>query len=77
MAEREEKVQEEENKTLEQLFAGLDDVVEKLEEGSTSLEESFRLYQKGMEMLKMCNDKIDTVEKKVLILEENGEIHEF
>ncbi len=77
MTEREDKVQEDQETTLEQLFAGLDDVVEKLEEGSTSLEESFRLYQKGMEMLKMCNDKIDTVEKKVLIMEENGETHEF
>lgn len=77
MAEHGDKVQEGQEMTLEQLFAGLDDVVEKLEEGSTSLEESFRLYQKGMEMLKICNDKIDTVEKKVLIMEENGETHEF
>ena len=29
------------------------------------------------EMLKKCNDKIDKVEKQVLILEENGETHEF
>ena len=34
-------------------------------------------YQKGMEMLKLCNEKIDTVEKKVQVLEENGEIHDF
>ena len=51
--------------------------MEKLEEGETSLEESFRLYQKGMEMLKSCNDKSDAVEKQVLILEEHGETHEF
>ncbi|MCB7303518.1 exodeoxyribonuclease VII small subunit [Bariatricus massiliensis] len=68
---------EENKETLEELFQSLDDVVEKLEEGETSLEESFRLYQKGMEMLKSCNDKIDAVEKQVLILEENGETHEF
>ena len=68
---------EENKETLEELFQSLDDVVEKLEEGETSLEESFRLYQKGMEMLKSCNDKIDAVEKQVLLLEENGETHEF
>lgn len=67
----------EKEETLEELFQGLDAVVEKLEEGETSLEESFKLYQKGMEMLKSCNDKIDAVEKQVLILEENGETHEF
>ena len=59
--------------SLEELFAKLDQVAKELESGDTSLEESFGLYQKGMEMLKLCNEKIDTVEKKVQVLEENGE----
>lgn len=63
--------------SLEELFSGLDALITKMEKGETSLEESFVLYQKGMEMLKMCNSKIDDVEKKVLILEESGELHEF
>lgn len=67
----------EEQESLEDLFAGLDGVVEKLEQGETSLEESFRLYQAGMEMLKKCSKKIDAVEKQILILEENGKTHEF
>ena len=66
-----------EEKTLEDLFANLDQIVEKLQNGETSLEESFSLYQKGMNMLKTCNEKIDKVEKQVLVLEENGETHEF
>ena len=41
------------------------------------LEESFRLYKQGMDMLRQCSEKIDQVEKQVLILEENGETHEF
>ena len=71
------KTSAEEQLTLEELFVKLDEVAEKLEEGDTSLEESFLLYQKGMEMLKQCNEKIDSVEKQVLVLEENGETHEF
>lgn len=63
--------------TLESLFSELDQVAAKLESGEASLEESFQLYQKGMQMLKLCNEKIDEVEKKVLILEESGEVHEF
>lgn len=63
--------------SLEELFAKLDQVAKELESGDTSLEESFGLYQKGMKMLKLCNEKIDTVEKKVQVLEENGEIHDF
>lgn len=71
------KTSKEEELTLEALFEQLDVVTDKLEGGETSLEESFRLYQEGMEMLKKCNEKIDTVEKQVLVLEENGDTHEF
>ena len=35
------------------------------------------MYHKGMELLKVCNDKIDTIEKKMMVLDENGEEHEF
>lgn len=67
-----------ENKpTLEELFESLDGVVARLEGEDISLEESFQLYQKGMEMLKECNETIDTVEKKVQILDEDGEAHDF
>ena len=49
------------------------EVVKQLEGDTVSLEDSFRLYQQGMELLKACNDKIDLVEKKMLVLDENGE----
>ena len=65
----EDKKPEEEN--LEDLFKNLDRIVERLQNGETSLEESFSLYQEGMKMLQSCNDKIDKVEKQVLVLEEN------
>ena len=42
----------------------MDGIVEKLESRDISLEESFTLYQKGMELLKQCSSKIDRVEKK-------------
>lgn len=71
------KNKKEEELTLETLFADLDEVVEKMESGDTTLEESFQLYQKGISMLKQCNEKIDLIEKQVLILEENGDLHEF
>ena len=66
-----------EDKTLEIVFQELDEVVKKLEGDNISLEESFGLYHKGMDLLKVCNEKIDTVEKKMLMLDENGEVHEF
>lgn len=63
--------------TLEAVFEQLDEIVEQLEGESVSLEDSFQLYHKGMDLLKICNEKIDTVEKKMQILDENGEEHEF
>lgn len=65
------------NLTLEQTFTGLEEVIRKMEQGDVSLEESFRLYHEGMDMLKSCNDKIDKIEKQMLILDEGGTLHEF
>lgn len=64
-------------KTLEEMFEQLDEIVKQLEGAEVPLEESFQLYHKGMELLKACNEKIDAVEKKMLILDENGEQHEL
>jgi exodeoxyribonuclease VII small subunit len=66
-----------EKQTLEEVFEQLDGIVNKMEADDISLEESFHLYHQGMELLKVCNDKIDTIEKKMMVLDENGEQHEF
>ena len=64
-------------KSLEEAFNELDALTERLEKRGISLEESFRIYKKGMDLLKYCSEKIDTVEKKMLQIDENGEISEF
>ncbi len=62
---------------LEEAFVQLEETVAALEQEEISLEESFRIYKEGMELLKKCNQAIDQVEKKVLVLNEDGETHEF
>ena len=64
-------------KTLEEAFSELDVLADKLEYRDTSLEDSFRLYQPVMGLLKLCNDKLDTVEKKMLQMNEDGSLGEF
>lgn len=64
-------------KNIEDVFQELDVIAEKLESSDTSLEDSFRLYKKGMELLKYCSGKLDTVEKKMLQMEEDGTLREF
>lgn len=68
---------EEKELTLEESFAQLDKMIEALESRDISLEDSFKTYQSGMELLKSCNEKIDTVEKKMQLINENGELNEF
>lgn len=68
---------EKEELTLEESFAKLDEMLERLEDRELPLEDSFRLYQQGMELLKHCSEKIDTVEKKILIMNGDGGFDEF
>ena len=72
----EEKVTEE-RQSLDEMFAQLEGVIAEMEKDGISPEHSFDLYNKGMGLLKECSKSIDEVEKKVLILDEDGETHEF
>ncbi len=62
---------------LEEAFEKLNVIIEELEKPDIELENSFSLYQKGMKLLKQCNDSIDKVEKELIILSENGETDEL
>ena len=64
-------------KSLEETLQEIEDIINKMDREEISLEESFKEYQKGMELLKKCSETIDRVEKKVLILNENGGLDEF
>lgn len=62
---------------IQDIFSGLDEVVCGMEKEDVSLEQSFDLYHKGMELLKRCGEKIDRIEKKMVMLDDKGEEHEF
>lgn len=74
MAETEEK---KEAKSIEETFGELDILAQKLEDRDTPLEESFRLYRQGMELLRDLSGRLDTVEKKMLQMNEDGTFREF
>ena len=65
------------NISLEEAFQKLDTLIEELEKPENSLEASFRAFEQGMQLVKYCNDAIDKVEKKVLVLSQEGELDEF
>lgn len=71
------KKQEMDELTLEESFEKLEEILEALESREITLEESFQTYARGMELLKQCNEKIDTVEKKMQLINEEGELSDF
>lgn len=80
MTKRQEEDQEgtqKEEMSLEEAFAALDEIAAALEDEDITLEDSFVAYKRGMDLLKICNDRIDRVEKKVMVLNEEGGLDEF
>ena len=66
------KAEEQEQRSLEENFSELEELIEQLEVEDISLEDAFTAYSKGMNVLKQCNEQIDRVEKQVMKLNEEG-----
>ena len=77
MSEEKKEILEEDELTVEQSFARLDEMVSALESEDVSIEDSFRIYQDGMKLLKKVGQKLDGYEKKMLSLTEDGVLEEF
>ena len=68
---------EKKGETLEDGIRAVESIIKQMEASDASLEASFHLYQQGIEQLKNCNEMLDAVEKKMLVLGQNGELNEF
>ncbi|MBU8879328.1 exodeoxyribonuclease VII small subunit [Bacillus sp. FJAT-29790] len=64
--------------TFEEAMEQLEVIVEKLEEGDVPLEEAINIYKQGMELSKLCHDKLKNVESQLTqILTEDGRKENF
>lgn len=54
--------------TIEENLARLDEIISKLDNKDTSLEDAFKEYESGIKLVKECNEAIDKVEKDVITL---------
>ena len=63
--------------TLEELFENIESIIDELGNPEIAIEDAFTKYEAGMKILKDCNSKIDTIEKKVLKISEDGGLDEF
>lgn len=63
----------EKNKSFEESLSELEQIVQKLERGDISLEESIANFQQGIELSRYCASKLDEAEKKISILLQDEE----
>ena len=64
--------------TFEEAMEQLEVIVEKLEEGDVPLEEAINIYKQGMELSKLCHDKLKNVEAQLTqVLTEDGRKENF
>jgi exodeoxyribonuclease VII small subunit len=60
--------------SFEEAMEQLEVIVQRLEKGDVPLEEALTIYKKGMELSKLCHDKLKTVEEQLTsIITDNGE----
>ncbi len=57
---------------IEDNFKELDELLEKMQDEEVSLDESFEMYKKGIEIVKDSNEQIDMIEKQIEVLEEES-----
>jgi exodeoxyribonuclease VII small subunit len=63
--------------SLETNLKELESIVSKMEQGDMALEESIKSYEKGMLLLKLCQDSLKEIEQKVLILSAENTLEQF
>lgn len=54
--------------TIEESFEKLDKIVSQLGDGSLSMNEAFKLYKEGVQLVNNCNNMLDKVEKQLVVL---------
>jgi exodeoxyribonuclease VII small subunit len=57
--------------SLEEMLQKIEETIQDMERPDMSLEETFRAYESGLKMIKEANNKIDLVEKEMIILQQD------
>ena len=57
-----------EDMSFESALARLEAIVRMLESGNAALDESLSVFEEGIALVKMCNEKLEAAEQKVKML---------
>ncbi|TGC08499.1 exodeoxyribonuclease VII small subunit [Methanolobus halotolerans] len=64
-----------EDMSFEESLEQLESLVDKLERGQLLLDESIDVFEKGMRLARICNQKLSKAERKIeVLIEENGKL---
>ena len=61
-------------KDFEAAIAELESIVKKLEDGDLPLEESLKLYERGVQLSRFCHSRLEEAERRIEVLNERGEV---
>lgn len=64
--------------SFEAALARLEEIVRSLESGSAQLDSSLSMFEEGVRLVRLCNDKLDGAEQRIKILfkKEDGDYGE-
>ncbi len=67
------------NKTekFEVLLKHLEEAVEKLEEGELSLDDSLKVFEEGMKLVKVCQARLEDAQKKIEVFTKDKKIKDL
>ena len=63
----------EKNQTFEDALSRLETLVEKMESGDGTLEQSLDWFEEGMSLIESCRQELESAEQKVQELSKNSE----
>ena len=64
--------------SFEESLEKLEEIVNRLENGDVPLDDAIDEFNKAMQLVKVCNEKLNSAEESIAkIVEENGELIEF
>ena len=58
--------------SFEEAISELQSVVDRLEAGKVALEESLALYERGVALVKICNERLDAAQQRVSAVRLDG-----
>ena len=62
----------ENKKSVEESFNEIESIIAEMQKEDVTLDQSCELYNQGLTLIKECNEKLDSMEKQIKIIEEGN-----